>query len=100
MTLIPVVWIAAVCMMGGCSAVQKPAPIVEVKVPVTVPCITTAPAKPHVTTDDQLISLGDSCEAGNSGSCRDYVTLVHADRLALLAWKLEADAAIAGCVVR
>ena len=93
----PYLLLAAFAWLVGCTQPVRTETI-EVKMPVSVPCIATPPAKPTLTLDTDLIAMSDKCVAGDENACYRYVTDMHVNRLRLKAYQLEADALMSGCV--
>lgn len=74
--------------LSGCATLQESPPkVVTVKVPVPVPCIEQLPAAPTVHTDAALLTMDDY----------GFVSAVHADRLALDAYRMKLEALLEGC---
>lgn len=90
------IYILLAIILSGCTC----NPPIEVKVPVAISCITVAPTSPTIATSAELIALAESCKSGSEASCYQFVTITHADRLNLQAYRLKSEAVMSGCVVR
>lgn len=82
--------------MSGCAT----KPLVETKIPVAVSCIAVAPNSPAIATSEELIGMAEACKSGIEQGCYRFVSMIHADRLNLQAYRLQAEAVMRGCVVR
>lgn len=76
----------AVLLLGACaSQIQLPK---EIRIPVPVPCLDALPPEPMVSTDEQLLAMGDF----------ELVLVLAADRKALEVSYVELRAAASACV--
>lgn len=74
-----------VCLLWGCATAPQ---VVEVRVPVPVPCVTEIPAAPSVTPDERLVAMDDY---------RLVLTLAR-ERLLLIGHVAELRAVLEACV--
>jgi hypothetical protein len=78
-----------ILLLSGCWLQQpfvKPE-IIEVQVPIIVPCISTLPTKPEFITNEQLLEMQD----GN------FVYSLYADRLKRIGYIRELESLLIGC---
>jgi len=82
--------LALVLVASGCASkpqIEKPPQIVEIKIPVAVPCINELPPKPPIHSNDLLLSMTDYA----------FVTALHGDRLALDLYSQRLENILAAC---
>jgi hypothetical protein len=78
-----------ILLLTGCTFIKpfvKPE-IIEVQVPIVVPCISEAPTKPEFLTNEQLFEMKD----GN------FVYSLYADRLKRIGYINELESLLIGC---
>lgn len=78
--------LAICCALAGCASGPPPLPV-EVHIPVAVPCLTEAPARPELLTDGALAALDDY----------RLVLELARDRRLRQAYEAELEAVVAGC---
>ena len=77
-----------VLLLTACPAKFVKPQIIEVSIPVSVPCFETMPTKPKFITNDELLAM-------NGGN---FVYALGADRLARMSYEAELEALLIGCV--
>lgn len=75
-------------LLASCASQFVKPQIVEVAVPVSVPCFESMPTKPDFISNEELLKL-------NGGN---FVYALGADRLARMSYERELEATLTGCV--
>lgn len=75
-------------LLTACPSTYVKPEIIEVSVPIAVPCFDTLPEKPKLISNEELIKL----KSGN------FVYALWADRLARISYENELEALLLGCV--
>jgi hypothetical protein len=77
-------------LLTGCQTAPKVVTIevpIEVKVPVPVPCIAVLPARPALTSDDELAGMGDYA----------FILALRRNGLSLAVYAAELEAVLLAC---
>jgi len=80
------IWLVSSVLLAGCASGPPPLPT-EVRIPVAVPCLTEAPARPELLTDGALAALDDY----------RLVLELARDRRLRQGYIAELEAVVAGC---
>lgn len=76
-----------IILLSSCTSFFPPK-VVEVNIPVAVPCITEMPTKPEFISNEDLLKLKD----GN------FVYALHVDRLKRMGYEENLEALMTGCI--